>query len=84
MIIFDECHHANADHPYNDIMKEFYFDKKLSKNPEDRQVPYIIGMTASPLVHLNTLDHELTKQRNWRLLSLLSIYTNMTMLLPMI
>jgi len=58
MIVFDECHHANEDHPYNNIMKEFYFEKKNSKNPEEREVPYIIGMTASPLVHLNKIDHD--------------------------
>ena len=25
MLIFDECHHADSSHPYNDIMNEFYF-----------------------------------------------------------
>ena len=28
MLIFDECHHTDADHPYNKIMNEFYFFHK--------------------------------------------------------
>lgn len=38
-MIFDECHHARKNHPYNGIMRE-YFQVK------DR--PKIFGMTASP------------------------------------
>ena len=56
MIVFDECHHTNEDHPYNLIMQEFYFQKKNSKKIEDKELPYIIGMTASPLLQINTLD----------------------------
>ncbi|KAJ3679169.1 hypothetical protein LUZ60_017180 [Juncus effusus] len=45
LLIFDECHHAQAQkrHPYAQIMKEFY-DK------EDPNRPRILGMTASPIV----------------------------------
>ena len=52
MIIFDECHHANADHPYNKIMNEFYFFYKKHPNKKDFKnikLPIIIGLTASPL-----------------------------------
>ena len=52
MIIFDECHHAIADHPYNKIMNEFYFFYKKHPNKKDFKgikLPTIIGLTASPL-----------------------------------
>ena len=43
MIVFDEFHHTNEDHPYNLIMQEFYFQKKNCKKIEDKELPYIIG-----------------------------------------
>ncbi len=47
MLIFDECHHADSAHPYNDIMNEFYFFyKKIDPN---YKLPLILGLTASPL-----------------------------------
>ena len=47
MLIFDECHHADSNHPYNDIMNEFYFFyKKINPN---YKLPLILGLTASPL-----------------------------------
>ena len=52
MLIFDECHHTNADHPYNKIMHEFYFFYKKHPNKKDFKnikLPLIIGLTASPL-----------------------------------
>ncbi|KAK9768192.1 Dicer-like protein 1 [Basidiobolus ranarum] len=42
LLVFDECHHARKNHPYNLIMREFY-DRSL---PMER--PKIFGMTASP------------------------------------
>ena len=30
LLIFDECHHAKKNHPYNCIMKEFYFTASVS------------------------------------------------------
>ncbi len=47
MLIFDECHHADSAHPYNDIMNEFYFFYK-KRNP-NYKLPLILGLTASPL-----------------------------------
>ncbi|KAK3144294.1 hypothetical protein QOZ80_4AG0311130 [Eleusine coracana subsp. coracana] len=43
LLIFDECHHAQAQkrHPYAQIMKEFY-------NNVDKP-PRVFGMTASPI-----------------------------------
>ncbi|PKA57540.1 Endoribonuclease Dicer like 4 [Apostasia shenzhenica] len=45
LLIFDECHHAQAHtrHPYAQIMKEFY-------KPSTTNCPRIFGMTASPIV----------------------------------
>ncbi|KAG0491939.1 hypothetical protein HPP92_005337 [Vanilla planifolia] len=44
LLIFDECHHAQAQtrHPYAQIMKEFY-------NSNAIKCPRIFGMTASPI-----------------------------------
>ncbi|TFK25811.1 type III restriction enzyme [Coprinopsis marcescibilis] len=42
LIIFDECHHARKNHPYNNIMRE-YFEVQPTKAR-----PKIFGMTASP------------------------------------
>jgi superfamily II DNA or RNA helicase len=51
-LIFDECHHCQKDHPYNLIMKEFYFYGLDFKVPEEfryEKRPYILGLTASPI-----------------------------------
>ncbi|RLM75497.1 hypothetical protein C2845_PM15G13970 [Panicum miliaceum] len=44
LLVFDECHHAQAPtrHPYAQIMKEFY-------NNVDKP-PRVFGMTASPII----------------------------------
>ena len=50
MLIFDECHHTNLDHPYNKIMEEFYFFyKKKNINEYKFPLPRIYGLTASPM-----------------------------------
>ena len=49
IMIFDECHHANDDHPFNKIMNEFYFFYKKLKPHENLPYPRIYGLTASPL-----------------------------------
>ncbi|KAJ9052737.1 Dicer-like protein 1 [Entomophthora muscae] len=55
LLIFDECHHARKNHPFNMIMHEFY----RHANPR----PQIFGMTASPTNSNQALDlaqYELT------------------------
>ncbi|KAI0789681.1 hypothetical protein C8Q75DRAFT_764525 [Abortiporus biennis] len=52
LLIFDEAHHATAKHPYNVIMKHFYFSlPKRSPNDAFNAVvrPMILGLTASPI-----------------------------------
>jgi endoribonuclease Dicer len=41
-MIFDECHHARKNHPYNGIMRE-YKETPLTDRPK------VFGMTASPI-----------------------------------
>ena len=41
LLIFDECHHARQNHPYNVIMTDHY--------AECKDKPHIFGMTASPI-----------------------------------
>ncbi|XP_063950515.1 dicer-like protein 4 isoform X1 [Daucus carota subsp. sativus] len=45
LLIFDECHHAQAvsNHPYAEIMKVFY-------NSNATKLPRVFGMTASPIL----------------------------------
>ncbi|CAG9325596.1 unnamed protein product [Blepharisma stoltei] len=45
LMIFDECHHCNGNHPYMSIMKEFYHNSKYK--------PKVMGLTASPVIHGN-------------------------------
>ena len=49
MMVFDECHHTNDDHPYNKIMNEFYFFYKKKLGNANFPYPRIYGLTASPL-----------------------------------
>ncbi|KAG6873367.1 hypothetical protein C0995_016476 [Termitomyces sp. Mi166 len=48
LMIFDECHHARKNHPYNGIMREYF------QIPTTACRPKIFGMTASPI--WNTKD----------------------------
>ncbi|KAL5528914.1 hypothetical protein ACEPAG_4888 [Sanghuangporus baumii] len=41
LLIFDECHHAQKNHPYRMIMSDFY--------ASCREKPKVFGMTASPV-----------------------------------
>ncbi|KAH7447488.1 hypothetical protein KP509_01G108700 [Ceratopteris richardii] len=44
VLVFDECHHCQKNHPYARIMEEFYFKMEASKRPR------VLGMTASPVI----------------------------------
>ena len=43
LLVFDECHHARKSHPYNLIMREFYFFTAVEERPK------VLGLTASPI-----------------------------------
>lgn len=56
LIVFDEAHHAVDKHPYNLIMKVFYFDlppRTEDASVDDRVRPMILGLTASPTYGTN-------------------------------
>jgi endoribonuclease Dicer len=52
LIVFDEAHHVADKHPYNLIMKGFYFSLPPRSNLRAHQGaierPAILGLTASP------------------------------------
>lgn len=45
LLIFDECHHTHSNHPYNQIMQDFYAPLQYTA-PGGR--PLILALTASP------------------------------------
>ena len=51
LLIFDECHHTNKEHPYNEIMLTYLGIKFPSQGSpyqaESTRRPQIIGLTAS-------------------------------------
>ncbi|KAH7885585.1 hypothetical protein F5I97DRAFT_2034434 [Phlebopus sp. FC_14] len=56
LLVFDEAHHANDNHPMNCIMRDFYFSLPLrnstratSHGPVREERPMILGLTASPM-----------------------------------
>lgn len=42
LIIFDEAHHCKSDHPYNQLLQDFYHVMDAAARPQ------ILGLTASP------------------------------------
>jgi endoribonuclease Dicer len=60
LIVFDEAHHVADKHPYNLIMKNFYFTlplRSLGDNTNDRlERPAILGLTASPTFGGNDIE----------------------------
>ncbi|KAF8838264.1 P-loop containing nucleoside triphosphate hydrolase protein [Paxillus ammoniavirescens] len=56
LLIFDEAHHANDDHPMNCIMRNFYFSLPVRQSTRTtnhgsvrEERPMILGLTASPI-----------------------------------
>ncbi|XP_071815864.1 ATP-dependent RNA helicase DHX58-like isoform X2 [Apostichopus japonicus] len=46
LLVLDECHHAQKEHPYNRIMK-LYLQKRLGSEKHDGPLPQIVAMTAT-------------------------------------
>ncbi|KAJ7063551.1 hypothetical protein C8F01DRAFT_82074 [Mycena amicta] len=49
LLVFDECHHAQKNHPYNVIMREYFQLPQTSR-------PKILGITASPVWNVMSRD----------------------------
>ncbi|GLB38832.1 putative helicase family. Dicer subfamily protein [Lyophyllum shimeji] len=66
LLVFDEAHHAVDNHPYNRIMKEFYFDLPWQTSPVsvDIQRPSVLGLTASPIYGGNVVRAFKTIEEN--------------------
>ncbi|KAJ7903482.1 hypothetical protein B0H14DRAFT_2665029 [Mycena olivaceomarginata] len=71
LLIFDEAHHAVADHPYNAIMKDFYFSCPPRVDPTDFRShkgenvrPMVLGLTASPIYGGNAISAFRTIEKN--------------------
>ncbi|KAL4478264.1 hypothetical protein ABPG72_016576 [Tetrahymena utriculariae] len=61
LIIFDECHNASKEHPFSQIMKEFYFQAK--KNDIFlKNTPNIIGLSATPITQGNKGNFSVRKE----------------------
>jgi dsRNA-specific ribonuclease/ERCC4-related helicase len=49
LCIFDEAHRCTKSHPMNQIMQDFYHPAKLDR----KEVPHILGLSASPVQNRN-------------------------------
>lgn len=50
LLVFDEAHHAVDNHPYNSIMKEFYYHLPTRiPGYQGSCRPAVLGLTASPI-----------------------------------
>uniref|UniRef100_A0A915AW39 RNA helicase n=1 Tax=Parascaris univalens TaxID=6257 RepID=A0A915AW39_PARUN len=47
LIVFDEAHHADEKHPYNEIMIAYHDLKRTGAFPKSERLPQVIGLTAS-------------------------------------
>ena len=67
MLIFDECHHTDQKHPFNEIMKTYLKKKQRLRQPQyvgisGGSLPFIVGLSASLGVgrEVTALEHLLT------------------------
>ncbi|KHN74146.1 putative ATP-dependent RNA helicase DDX58 [Toxocara canis] len=51
LLVFDEAHHANLNHPYNEILFAYHSMKRTGALPHSERLPQVIGLTASLGVH---------------------------------
>ncbi len=42
LLVFDECHHCHHNHPYNQLMEDFYRPLPADERPQ------VLALTASP------------------------------------
>ena len=66
LIVFDECHHTDLKHPYNEVMLR-YLHLKLNGASDDGNncnLPQILGLTASPTVFEQTILDEQDARQN--------------------
>jgi len=63
LLIFDEAHHAKKNHPYAEIIRNFYLEEK-----DQAKRPKIFGMTASP-VDAKVDVHKAATELEWLLQS---------------
>ncbi len=42
LLVFDECHHCHHNHPYNQLMEDFYRPLLVEHRPQ------VLALTASP------------------------------------
>ena len=67
ILFFDDCHLCEGNHPYNNIMQEFYFyylyRQYILKINNKYSLPYIIGFSNSPLLleKINNKDDKSNK-----------------------
>ena len=46
LLVLDECHHTEKEHPYMQVM-DIYLKQKFEENEVRGSLPYILGMTAT-------------------------------------
>ncbi|XP_056005193.1 antiviral innate immune response receptor RIG-I-like isoform X2 [Ostrea edulis] len=60
LLVFDECHHANDNHSYNMIMNR-YLDIKFQDDEKAKNLPMIVGLTASVGAGKSTEDDKVKR-----------------------
>lgn len=71
MLVFDECHHADQEHLYNLIMRDFFYHN-FDDNDVSIKRPHILGLTASPIKQKISNDTKMFNQEIYGKLQILS------------